>query len=117
MSSCGGSCGTGDQGSNSADAKLAQQDIAINQSLAEAAAERYAGRGVLWEIWNEANLKQFWSPQPSVDDYCKLVEASASRIRNADPSGQVVAGATSGIPFEWLEDCFKRGLLQWIDVL
>jgi len=34
MSSCGGSCGTGDQGScNSADAKLAQQDIAINKSL------------------------------------------------------------------------------------
>lgn len=33
MSSCGGSCGTGDQGINSADAKLAQQDIAINKSL------------------------------------------------------------------------------------
>ena len=33
MSSCGGSCETGDQGSNSADAKLAQQDIAINKSL------------------------------------------------------------------------------------
>ncbi len=34
MSSCGSSCGTGDQGScNSADAKLAQQDIAINKSL------------------------------------------------------------------------------------
>ena len=35
MSSCGGSCGSGDQGSscNSADAKLAQQDIAINRSL------------------------------------------------------------------------------------
>ena len=34
MSSCGGSCGTDNQGScNSADAKLAQQDIAINKSL------------------------------------------------------------------------------------
>ncbi len=34
MSSCGGSCGTEDQGScNSADAKLAQQDMAINKSL------------------------------------------------------------------------------------
>jgi Mrp family chromosome partitioning ATPase len=34
MSSCGGSCGTGEQGScNSADAKLAQQDIAITKSL------------------------------------------------------------------------------------
>ncbi|HUT46247.1 MAG TPA: cellulase family glycosylhydrolase [Sedimentisphaerales bacterium] len=85
--------------------------------FAEAAAKRYAGKGILWEIWNEANIKQFWSPQPSVDDYCKLVEASASRIRNADPSGQVVAGATSQIPLGWFEGCFKNGLLNWIDVL
>ena len=85
--------------------------------FAEAAAKRYTGKGILWEIWNEPNLKQFWSPQPSVDDYCKLVEAVAQRIRNVDPSGQVVAGATSGIPFEWFEACFKNGLLKWIDVL
>ncbi len=85
--------------------------------FAETAAKRYAGKGILWEIWNEANIKQFWTPQPSVDDYCKLVEAAASRIRNADPSGQVVAGATSQIPLEWLEGCFKNGLLNWIDVL
>ncbi len=85
--------------------------------FAEAAAKRYAGMGILWEIWNEANIKQFWSPQPSVDDYCKLVEATASRIRSADPSGLVVAGATSQIPLKWFEDCFKNGLLNWIDVL
>jgi len=85
--------------------------------FAEAAAKRYAGKGILWEVWNEANIKQFWTPQPSVDDYCKLVEAVASRIRNADPSGQVVAGATSGIPLGWFEGCFKNGLLNWIDTL
>ena len=76
--------------------------------FAEAAAKRYAGKGILWEIWNEANLEQFWSPQPSVDDYCKLVEACASRIKQADPSGQVVAGATSQIPLKWFEGCKKR---------
>jgi len=85
--------------------------------FAEAAAKRYAGKGILWEVWNEANIKQFWTPQPSVDDYCKLVEVVASRIRNADPSGQVVAGATSGIPLGWFEGCFKNGLLNWIDIL
>jgi hypothetical protein len=85
--------------------------------FAATAARRYAGKGILWEIWNEANLEHFWSPQPSVDDYCKLVEACASRIRQADPSSQVVAGATSQIPLDWFEDCFKKGLLNWIDVL
>jgi hypothetical protein len=86
-------------------------------AFAEAAAKRYSGKKILWEIWNEPNIKQFWQPQPSVDDYCKLVEQTAPRIRQADPSGLVVAGATSGIPFGWLEECFKKGLLQHIDVL
>jgi hypothetical protein len=86
-------------------------------AFAEAAAKHYAGKGILWEIWNEPNLKQFWKPQPSAEDYCKLVEAVAGRIKQADPTGQVVAGATSGIPLEWLEECFKNGLLKWIDIL
>ena len=50
-------------------------------SFAEAAARRYAGKGILWEIWNEPNLSQFWSPQPGIDDYVKLVEETAPRIR------------------------------------
>ena len=86
-------------------------------AFAEAAAKRYAGKGILWEIWNEPNIKQFWQPQPSADDYCKLVAATAPLVRKADPSGLIVAPATSGIPFEWLEQCFQKGLLNWIDVL
>lgn len=86
-------------------------------AFAGAAAKRYAGNGILWEIWNEPNLRHFWSPQPSVEDYCKLVEATVGQIRQADPTGQVVGGATSGIPFDWLEECFKRGMLKWIDIL
>jgi hypothetical protein len=86
-------------------------------AFAGAAAKRYAGKGILWEIWNEPNIKQFWIPQPSVEDYCRLVEEAAPRIRKADPGGQVVAGATSQIPMSWLEDCFKAGLLKSIDVL
>ncbi len=86
-------------------------------AFAEAAAARYSGKGILWEIWNEPNIKQFWRPQPSVDDYCKLVKATAYRLKKADNTGLVVAPATSTIPFKWLEDCFKRGLLKWIDVL
>jgi len=86
-------------------------------AFAEAAAKRYKGKGIFWEVWNEPNIKQFWTPQPSADDYCKLVEAAAPLVKQADPSGLVVAPATSGIPFDWLEACFKNGLLKWIDVL
>jgi len=86
-------------------------------AFAEAAASRYSGNGILWEIWNESNIKQFWRPEPNVDDYCKLVDVTADKLKKADNSGLVVAPATSTIPFKWLEDCFKRGLLKWIDVL
>jgi len=86
-------------------------------AFAEAAAARYSGKAILWEVWNESNIRQFWRPQPNVDDYCKLVEAAAPRLKKADPSGLVVAPATSTIPFRWLENCFKKGLLKWIDAL
>jgi len=86
-------------------------------AFAEAAANRYRGHGILWEIWNEPNIQQFWRPQPSVEDYCALVRQAAPQIRAADPSGLVVAPATSGIPMDWLEACFKEGLLEWIDVV
>ena len=86
-------------------------------AFAEAAAKRYAGKNILWEIWNEPNIKQFWTPQPGVDDYCKLVEAVAPVVKQADPTALVVAPATSTIPFDWLESCFKKGLLNHIDAL
>lgn len=86
-------------------------------AFAEAAAKRYAGKGILWEIWNEPNLRQFWNPQPSADDYCKLVAETAPLVKRADPTGLIVAPATSGIPLGWLEQCFKQGLLSHIDVL
>jgi hypothetical protein len=86
-------------------------------AFAEAAAARYSGKGILWEIWNEPNIKLFWRPQPSVDDYCELVKATATVLKKADKTGLVVAPATSTIPFRWLEDCFKKGLPKWIDAL
>jgi len=105
--------------------KLYESDMSVRTAegreafaaFAETAAKRYAGQGMLWEIWNEPNLKQFWRPQPSIEDYCALVEATVPRIRAADPSGIILAPTTSGIPFDWLEECFKKGLLEWIDAL
>lgn len=86
-------------------------------AFAEAAARRYSGKQILWEIWNEPNIKHFWKPQPSVEDYCKLVELTAPRLKKADRTGLVVAPATSQIPFKWLEECFRKGLFNCIDAL
>lgn len=86
-------------------------------AFAAAAAQHFRGKDILWEFWNEPNIKQFWVPQPDVENYCKLVAAAAPLVRQADPSGVLLAPATSTIPFDWLESCFQQGLLQWIDAL
>jgi len=85
--------------------------------FAETAVKRYEGKEILWEIWNEPNLNQFWNPQPSVDAYTELVETTIPRIKKAVPSAIVIAPATSGIPMDWLEACFKKGMLDNIDAL
>ena len=47
-----------------------------------------------YEVWNEQNLKREWHEYPI--DACKYVELlkiGYTRIKNADPSAVVVAGA------------------------
>jgi hypothetical protein len=98
---------------------------------AKAAAEHYRGSGILWEIWNEPNFSTFWRsdnpprfgilPTPAstkdATDYCNLVGAVAPVVHAADPTGLVIAPATSEIRLErgYEEQCFRLGLLQWID--
>ena len=84
--------------------------------FAATAAQRYAGRGIVWELWNEPNIS-FWQPQPSVNDYMVLAKAVFPAIRAADPRAFCVAPATSAIPLDFLESCFKKGLLQLVDAI
>jgi hypothetical protein len=79
---------------------------------AAAAAAHFKGRGVLWEVWNEPNIKQFWKPEPSTDDYAKLALATAKAIHAAAPAEPVVGPATSRVDLPFLETCFAAGLLE-----
>ncbi len=84
---------------------------------AAAAAEHFRGRGILWEIWNEPNISGFWKPAPNVDDYAAMALAAARAIRTAAPGEAIIGPATSTIDLEFLEGCFKAGLLQWWDAV
>jgi hypothetical protein len=79
---------------------------------AAAAAKHFKGRGVLWEVWNEPNIKQFWKPQPNAEDYAKLALAAAKAIHEAAPGEAVIGPATSRVDLKFLETCFKAGLLE-----
>ncbi|RIK71928.1 MAG: beta-1,4-xylanase [Planctomycetota bacterium] len=84
---------------------------------AAAAATRFQGRGVLWEIWNEPNIPNFWKPQPDVDKYTALALATSRAIRDAAPGEAIIGPATSGVDLKFLEGCFRAGLLDYWDAV
>ena len=86
----------------------------------DAASSRYKNKGIIWEIWNEPNLTDFWETQPNYKEYSQLVKRSAKTIKKNDPSAIVVAPALAGITpdsLKWLEGIFKEGTLDYIDAL
>ena len=78
-----------------------------------AAAKHFAGRGVLWEIYNEPNHQLFWPPRPNVNEYVALALAVGRAWRVEVPNEKLIGPATSGLEFSFLEACFKAGLLEY----
>jgi hypothetical protein len=83
---------------------------------AAAAAARFRGRHVIWEIWNEPNIS-FWKPKPDVKQYAALALATCQAIRAADPKATIIAPATSEVPLKFLEELFAAGLLEHLDAV
>jgi len=78
---------------------------------AAAAAKHFQGRGIIWEMYNEPN-HVFWRPKPNVADYVKLALSVGKAMRQSTP-GETFIGPATGIDFEFLEACFKGGLLEY----
>jgi len=79
---------------------------------AAAAVKHFAGRGCIWEIWNEPNIKNFWAPAPSAAEYVALAKAATSAIHEAAPGEPLIGPACSGINLVFLAACFQGGLLK-----
>jgi hypothetical protein len=78
-------------------------------------ATRYKGRIRAYEIWNEPNLKHFYSG--SVETMCRLTEVAYKEIRDADPTALVVSPAPTGrAGLAWFREMLKRGGLAHADV-
>ena len=54
--------------------------------FAARAAYRYRGKGIIWDIWNEPNLLQFWHSGPNAEHYGLLALETIAAIRGADPT-------------------------------
>jgi hypothetical protein len=90
------------------------ESVAAFARFSAAAAKHFQGRHVIWEIWNEPN-GSFWELKPDVSQYTTLALATCKAIREADPQATIVAPATSGFPWDFIEGFFKAGALEYLD--
>jgi hypothetical protein len=90
------------------------ESVAAFARWAAAAAAHFRGHHVIWEIWNEPN-GSFWEPEADAKAYTTLALATARAVRTADPHTTIVAPATSGFPWPFLEDFLHSGILQYLD--
>jgi hypothetical protein len=84
---------------------------------AGAAAKHYAGKGILWEIWNEPNIKQFWKPQPNAEDYAKLALATIDAVKRADADSFIMGPASSTFPWTFFDVLAERGVFARLDAV
>lgn len=92
------------------------ESVAAFAKWAAAAAKHFSGRRIIWEIWNEPNI-QFWQPKPDAQQYASLALATCKAIRKTDSHATIVAPATSGFPWEFIETLFKSGALEYLDAV
>jgi len=90
-------------------------------NFAAAAVKHYQDHDVLWEVWNEPNVRTFWrkdgkhNSDEFADEYTSLVKAVMAAVLKADKGAFVMAGSVSNYwepSYEWTESCFKKGILK-----
>jgi hypothetical protein len=78
------------------------EDVAAFGRFVEAVAAHFKGRNVRYEIWNEPNTAQFWTPSPNASEYGALLREAVAAIHRADPSARVSSGGVSRVDMSFL---------------
>jgi hypothetical protein len=91
-------------------------DIDYWRTYVKTVATRYKGRIQAYEIWNEPNLKDFWSG--TSDQMLTLTKEASLIIRSVDPKAIIVSpSATGDFGIPWLADFLNKGGGQYVDVI
>lgn len=90
-------------------------------AFAAATAKHYKDYDILWEIWNEPNVRTFWrhdgqhNSDEFAQEYTDLVKTVVPAMLQANPDAFIMAGSVSNYwqpSYEWTEACFRKGILQ-----
>ncbi len=80
-------------------------------------ADRYKGKIKYWEIWNEPDIRMFFTG--TTDKMVELVKAAYQILKAADPENMIISPPVTGyltlIP--WLDDFLKKGGKDYIDII
>jgi len=82
-------------------------------------AAHFRGRVDAWCIWNEPNLRQFWTG--SKNEFFELTRQTADALREVDPDVILLGGALNrgifGFPTAYIRGLFESGAMEKIDAL
>ncbi len=91
-------------------------DIQDWRTYVRTVATRYKGRIREYEIWNEPNLKGFWTGD--VGQMVDLTREASEVIHGIDPGATLVSpSGTSPNGIDWLREFLARGGGQYVDVI
>ena len=82
-------------------------------AFSAASVAHYAGRGFIWEQWNEPNNSSAWPPAPDSAAYVALMKQACIEIRKKYPQEIIIGPASSGIDLPFIEACLRGGMLDY----
>src|SRR5882672_950381 len=90
------------------------KDLEDWRTFVRTIATRYKGRIHAYEIWNEPNVKRFWTG--SIDQWVALTREASVIINSIDPQAIVVSPPATSFPgIKWLPEFLSKGG-QYVDV-
>lgn len=91
------------------------------QHYVRALVRHFRDRVTHYEVWNEPDLVSFWKCQPRAGEYVDLVRLTAGPLREEQPDAKLIGGAIAWGMTAWsikfLEDCFRAGMHELIDIV
>lgn len=78
---------------------------------------RYKDRVKYWEIWNEPDDEQYWTPQDDMVRYTQLLKKVYIRAKEIDPDCKILNGGLSKAITISLKKIYENGGRDYFDIL